>query len=391
MSQTEVLAQSHTSRPEMICSSGENATPDEKSGSRTLAFSIDNIMSDQTKKTSAATPVSRFTDRRDAVRVGRAADGTTRWGICSEADALLTPEAEVVANQRHRDRPEVVSPSCSSSNEARYQLHQQKLKIANAMMLHMATGSGMSPEVGGLFPTAAAAAAAARHAELLLRQYQRQPYHHLQSSVRAERYRQNAADVTSLPVDPVTSSIGRCQLPVSSDVAWCKSDRTADYLSADKSRFTTESHLSGSPWPTRTSHDRCDVTDWSQMATGSLRRRRCSPTGSPRSVVSGCSASSRDEEEIIVDNDADADDRKQFSPTLELPVECPEVVTDSGDADLERTAGSRLSASRWYVVYVLCETCFEVNSHFFNLKHLISLRHFASFMPSYCQKRCILH
>lgn len=223
------------------------------------------------------------------------------------------------------------------------------MKIANAVMLQMATGNGIAPEVGGLF-------SASRHPELLFRQYQRHPYH-LQSNVHAERYRQNAP----LSVDPVTSSFNRCRLPVSSDVARSPSNRSANYRSQDKSEFASESLLSPvrpTLWRKRSFYDQRDVTDWSQIAAGSLPRHRPSPTRSPQSVISGCSAAP-DDEEIVVDDDVD--DRKQFSPASELPVERQEAVNDSGDSswtgksvdvDLERSPGER--SSTWSVTRVFC-------------------------------------
>ena len=321
MSET-VVAGNHENKPEMVYA--ENATREEKSSSRALAFSIDKIMSDETKPGSSTT--SRGTDHR----VWKALDGRTQLG----ADNDAAPEAKVVADQRHRSKPEVVSRNDAVT---RYHLQQQKMKIANAVMLHMATGNGMASEVGGLF-------SAARHPELLLRQYHRLPYH-----LQAERYHQNAAGITSLPDDPVTSSFNRCRLPVSADVTWSPSSRSSEHRSLDKSDFTSESLPSptrSAIWRKRTFYDARDVTDWSQMATGSLQRHRPTPTGSPQSVISDCSAA-RDEEEIIVDDDVG--DRKQFSPTSELPVERPEVVNVSGDrswtgktgdVDMERSPGT---------------------------------------------------
>jgi len=237
------------------------------------------------------------------------------------------------------------------------------MKLANAVMLHMATGSGMASDVGRLFPEAT------HHPELFLRQYtQRHPYH-LQSGVHAERYHQNATNINPLPVDPVTSSFSRCRLPVSSDVAWSPSGQgsAAEY----RPKFMQESLFS----PTRPTIGRKrirydDVTDWSQMAAGTLQRRRSSPTGSPQSVVSGC-----DEEEIIVDDD-DVDDRKRYSPTPELPVERPEAVCDrgdvswtgkTGDSDVERSPEAHLNSSAWsdaYLCYMLSpvmELVFHIN------------------------------
>ena len=387
MSETEVVPGNRESKPEMVCT--ENATHNEKSSGRALAFSIDSIMSDQRKPGVGSTK--------------KIADRTTHFG---DADAI-TPEAEVVAIHRHHNEPEVLDnimsnrtnhggsvvsrstktvdrtahlgdtdaitpepevaaihrhhkPEVLSRNDAvmRYHLQQQKMKIANAVMLHMATGSSMASDVGRLFP-------AARHpeTEMLLRQYQRHPYH-LQ-----DRYHQNTTNITSFPVDRVTSSFGRCRLPVSSDVAWSPSkQRNSEYHSPDKPpKFMTESLFS----PCRSTvgrkrrlydeHDVTrDVTDWSQMAAGSLQRHRSSPTGSQQSVISGCSAE-RDEEEIVVDDDAD-DDRKQFSPSFELPVERGEAAHDSGDnswtgktidRDIERSPEACLNSTAWSVPFRL--------------------------------------
>lgn len=324
----------HGSRPEMV--STENATREEKSSGRTLAFSIDKIMSNEMKPGSSA--IARSTNRR----IWKTGDMVTR----GEGDDATTPEAEVIANRQHRNKPEVVSRNDAVT---RYHLQQQKMKIANAVMLQMATGNGMAPEVGGLF-------SAARHPELLYRQYQRHPYH-LQSNVHAERYHQNAP----LSVDPVTSSFNRCRLPVSSDVARSPSNRRADYHSQDKPEFTSELLLSPvrpNLWRKRSFYDQRDATDWSQMATGSLLRHRPSPARSPQSVISSCSAAP-DEEEIVVDDDVD--DRKQFSPASELPVERQEAVNDSGDSswtgksgdvDLERSPGERRNSTTWCVLHV---------------------------------------
>jgi len=333
MSKTEVVgADSRQSEPEMVCT--ENATYDEKSNSRTLAFSIDKIMSSDTKHRD-----SRLADRRTAI-VGSRHRGN--------GDEPTIREEEIITNRCHRKKPEIVS---RNDAVARYHLQQQKLKIANAMMLHMATESSMAPEVGrGLFP-------AVRHPEILLRQYHgRYPYH-LPSSVQADRYRPNMADMTSLPVDPVMTSVDRFRLPVSSGVAWSSPSRNSERLFVDKSRLMPESLLSPARSTIWRKRDRRDVTDWSQMATGSRqRRRRPSTTGSQRSVASGCSAP-HDDEEIVVDDD-DSCDRKQFSSSPELPVQRQEAVNDRSDnpwtgktreVDMDRSPGAHFSSSGWSV------------------------------------------
>ena len=387
MSEPEVVPENRERKAEMVCT--KNATHDEKSSGRALAFSIDSIMSDQRKPgvgsatktvdktthlgdTDAITPEAEvvathhhhnkpevldsiMSDRTkpggSAVsRSTKTVDRTTHLG---DTDAI-TPEPEVVVINRHH-KPEVLS-----RNDAvvRYHLQQQKMKIANAVMLHMATGSSMASDVGRLFP-------AARHPEMLLRQYQRHPYH-LQSNVlHADQYDQNTTNITSFPVDRVTSSFSRCRLPVSSDVAWSPSRRNSEYHSIDKPpKFMTESLFSPSR-PTigrkRTLYDEDDVTDWSQMAAGSLHRRCSSPTGSQQSVISGCSAE-RDEEEIVVDDDVE-DDRKQFSPSCELPVELGEAPHDiSGDTswtgktidrDIEGSPEACLNSTAWSVPFSL--------------------------------------
>jgi len=345
MSKAELVADNGASKPEKGCT--ENVTQNEKSTSRTLAFSIDKIMSSETK----GAPSFRLRDRTDTFKRWKTVDGingSRRQSIYNELHAAMTPEEEVVANRRHRSKPEVV---LRNDAIARYHLQKQQMKIANTVMLHVATGSGMASEVGGgLLPVM-------RRPELLFRQYhERHPYH-LQSSVHAERYRPNATDMTSRSVDPVAPSVGRCRLPVFSDVTWSPSNRGSDYVAADKSKFAAESYLS----PARPTlwrkphgvHYQHDVIDWSQMAAGSLQRRRPSPTDSPQSVISGCSAK-RDEEEIVVDDDVD--DRKQFSPTSEFPVERQEAVNDgddssptgkTGDADVERLSAASVTSSSW--------------------------------------------
>ena len=334
------VVESNDSKQEMATT--ENATREEKSSRRTLAFSIDKIMSAETKPPSTT---SCSVDHR----IWRNVRGTTNFVVSGEEDDAMTPDVKVVASQHHRNNPEVVSRTDAVT---RYHLQQQKMKIANAVMMHMATGNGVTSEVGGLF-------SAARHPELLLRQYQRHPYH-LPSSVHAERYHQNTTGITSFSVDPVASSFNRCRLPVSSDVTWSPSNRRSLYHSPDKSEFMSESLHSparSTIWRKRTHYDQRDVTDWSQLAAGigSLRRHAPSPTGSPQSAISSCSAA-RDDEEIVVDDDVDA--RKQFSPTSELPVQRQEAVNDSGDiswtgktgdVDLERSPGARPNSSTWFV------------------------------------------
>jgi len=359
MSET-VASENRESKQEMV--STENATREEKSSGRTLAFSIDKIMSNETKPGSSS--ASHASDHRLWKTVSR----RTQLVVCDgEDNDTMTPEVKVIASQRHRDKPEVLSRNDAVT---RYHLHQQKMKIANAVMLQMATGNGMASEVGGLF-------SAARHPELLLRQYQRHPY--LQSSVHAERHHRNTTGgIASLSIDPVTSSFNRCRLPVPSDVTWSPPNRSSEYHSQDKSELMSESLLSPSRatiWRQRTLYDHPDVTEWSQMAAGSLQRHRPSPTGTPQSVISGCSAA-RDEEEIIVDDDVD--DRKQFSPTSGRPVERQDTTNDNGgsswngtagDVDLERSPGTRLNSSTWYV----CHNCFVFSLYFvIRTKHVYS-------------------
>ena len=323
MSETEVVAEYGESKPEMVCTA--NASQNEKSTNRTLAFSIDSIMSGETKAGPSARPnTSKIWQTIDELDRPRRLPT-----ICHEVNAAMTPEEEILANRRHRNKPEVVSRH--DAEVARYHLQQQKMKIANAVMLHMATGSGMatgnsitSKIGGGPFPTV-------RRPEPLSRHYhERHPYH-LQSSAVAERYRPNAAaDITSLPVDPTTPSVGRNRLSVFSN-------RSTKFASAgDTSRFVTSESLLSAARPTiwRKQHGARysdDVINWSQMAAataGSLKRRRPSPAESPSSVASGCSS----EAEIVVDDDAD-DDRKQFSPTPEeLPVQKPEAVDEGSDS-----------------------------------------------------------
>ena len=335
----------------MVCS--ENATNEEKSGGggRTLAFSIDSIMSDHGTKPAR---VSAATSRPTNHRLWKTVD-----------DNAMTPEAEIVAHHRGRNKPEAVSRNDAAV--VRYHLHQQKMKLANAVMLHMATtGSGMAT-ADRLLPVPAC------QPEVLLRQYHpRHPTYHPQS----ERYHQNAA--TNISSLPVTSSFGRCsgRLPISSpEVTWPpSSNRGSEYQrSPDKPKFLSSESLFSPARSTIGRKRTRDVTNWSQMATESLQRRhRPSPTGSPLSTISGCSA----EGEIVVDDDVD-DHRKQFWPASEEhPVERPEVVNDgdsswtgrTGDCrDTERRSPeTRLKPPAWSVIYAfLSYTCLDCRIRIF--------------------------
>jgi len=333
MSQTAVV-DNYGSKREMVCTENATRERDEKPSSQILAFSIDKIMSDDMRP-----GASRSSER---CRVWKTGERTTRLvhdDDDDDDDDAMTPEPEVVANRRHSNKPEV-----NSRHDAmRYhQLQQQKLKLADAMMLHMATENGISPEVGGLFP----AVRGSHPSELLFRHYQmQQPYHHLRAA--AERYRQNPAGIASLP----TFSRRQLPVPVSSEVTWSLKTGSAEY------RHMSESlHSPTRPtiWRKRSPHD--DVTKWSQMAANC----RVSPAASPQSVISGCSALHDDDEEIVVDDDTQ--DRKQFSPTSELPVEGTEIVNDRsnsswtekhGDMDLERSPGERLKSTTWSVANTL--------------------------------------
>jgi len=348
MSKTEVVAKNSECKPKMVCS--ENATHEEKSGGgRALAFSIDSIMSDHGTKSAAG--MSPATSRCTSHRIWKTVE-----------DDAMTSEVQIsVQSRAARNKPETVSRNDAAV--MRYHLHQQqKMKLANAVMLHMATTGNNMATVDKLLPVSAP------QPEVLLRHYhQRQPSYQLQS----ERYHRNAvaANITSFPV---TSSFGRCRggrLPVSPPVVtWPpSSNRGSEYysFSEDKPKFASSSESLFSPARSATNrkrrlYDGRDVTDWSQMAAESLqqRRQRSSPTGSPRSTISDCSA----EEEIIVDDDVNEHHRKQFSPASEkLPVERPEVVNDCGDSSwAERTGHCReqqssetcLKPSAWSVISI---------------------------------------
>lgn len=332
MSKTGTANEKPDSRTDTVCSVGK------KSSGLTLAFSIDKIMSDDLKPgCSASARSSRGT--QDAVKVWKTVNG-----IFGESDIPPIPETKVNSDRRRRIRPEAVSRADAT---ARYDLQQRKMNADN-----MATGNGMAPEVGKLVRTT-------RHPEMLMRQFHHRHLYNLQSNFQyAERYHRNPTDMmTPFSVDPVTSSVGRCRLPVCADFSSASPNRGSEH----DGEFTSDPLLSptwSKIWRKRALHRQRDVTDLSQMAAG---RRRSSPTGSPLSMISGCSAA-HDEEEIVVDDDSA--DRKQFSatPELELPVHRPDTIIDNDqgswsgkaerlDLDLKRAEGARLSSPAWFVIH----------------------------------------